>query len=592
MAKANRLKGITIEIGGETTELQKSLKNVDSVLSTTQDNLKDINKLLKFDPKNTELLRQKQEELNKALNASKDRVDKLKAALKQMQSSPDAAKTVEQQKALTREIAASEQQVKKLETEYRNFGSVAAQKIAAVGGELKKTSDKMAAVGQKMTVSLTAPLVAMGAIGVNYNAKLEQYRTMFTTLLGSAEEADRVIGQIQEDAQKSPFDTASLIEANQYLISAGVEADEARKTVMALGDAVAATGGGSAELSRMAQNLQQIKNVGKASAQDIKQFANAGINIYGLLAESMGTTVEEVKDMDVSYDLLAEALSKASSEGGKYFGAMEAQSQTLNGSLSNTKENIEILLGQLTEQAMPLIIEILQAVSDFIKTLQNLDPETKKTILTIASVVAALGPVITVISKVGSVIATIMSWVPKIQAAFVAVKTFITAQAIPAISSFISAAAGIVAPFLPYIAIAAAVVAAGVAIYKNWDTIKEKAVELWEKIKEVFGGIKDFITEKIDALVEKFNAIKETIKETFSFDNIKEKIGNAFSGIGGFLGFGSGGYMSSGFNGMAASGLVINNSFTLNSQSINEAQARAFANIITDQVNEKLGRMI
>lgn len=185
--------------------------------------------------------------------------------------------------------------------------------------------------------------------GVEFNAKMESYKVGFTTLLGSEKEAADVMKQIREDAARTPFDVDSLTSANRMLISTGMSAGEARKDVLNLANAIAATGGGSAELSRMAANLQQVKNVGKATAMDIRQFAMAGINIYGLLADATGLTTEQVKDLDVSYDVLALALQKAAEEGGAYAGAMEAQSQTFNGRLSTLKDNILQLEGALTE---------------------------------------------------------------------------------------------------------------------------------------------------------------------------------------------------------------------------------------------------
>lgn len=201
--------------------------------------------------------------------------------------------------------------------------------------------------------------------GIEFNAKMEKYQTGLTTLLGSAEEAAAVMAQIREDAARTPFDVDSLTQANQMLISTGMSAGDARKDVLNLANAIAATGGGSAELSRMAANMQQVKNVGKATAMDIRQFAMAGINIYGLLADATGKTTEEVKDMEVSYELLSAALAKAAEEGGKYSGAMEAQSQTFNGRISTLKDNVMQLEGSLTEDlfahlsgvALPMVME-------------------------------------------------------------------------------------------------------------------------------------------------------------------------------------------------------------------------------------------
>lgn len=184
--------------------------------------------------------------------------------------------------------------------------------------------------------------------GIEYNAQIEKYTTGFTNMLGSAEAAQQVMSQIQEDAAKTPFDVASLTQANQYLISAGENASYARDTIMALGDAVSATGGGNDELNRMSQNLQQIANTGKATAADIKQFAYAGIDVYGILADYTGKSTTEVQKMTISYDLLTQALQAASEEGGRYYNSMDTQSQTMNGRVSTLKDNVSQLAGLLT----------------------------------------------------------------------------------------------------------------------------------------------------------------------------------------------------------------------------------------------------
>jgi tape measure domain-containing protein len=212
--------------------------------------------------------------------------------------------------------------------------------------------------------------------GIEFNAKMEQYQTGLTTLLGSEKEAAAVMEQIRKDAARTPFDVDSLTQANQMLISTGMSADKARDDVLNLANAIAATGGGSAELSRMASNMQQIKNVGKATAMDIRQFAMAGINIYQLLADATGKTTEQVKDMEVSYDLLSKALAKAAEEGGAYYGAMEAQAETFNGRLSTLKDNAIQLAGTLTQdlfaklsnEGLPMVAnwvgELLQAAQE------------------------------------------------------------------------------------------------------------------------------------------------------------------------------------------------------------------------------------
>ena len=479
--QGGKIRGITIEIGGDTTKLQNSLKQVDSALSNTQGALKDINKLLKLNPGNTELLVQKQENLKKSIEETKERLRILNDAYKELgkEGTPEAKV---QQEALKREIIDTEGKLKSLKKEYQDFGSVAKQQLNAVGDSLKTVGDKMSDVGKDLSMKLTAPILAVGTLGVTYNAQMEQLQVLFTTLTGSAEEADRVIQNIQADASKSPFDVQTLIKANQYLISAGVSADDARQTILDLGNAIAATGGGNDELDRMAMNLQQIQNVGKASAQDIKQFANAGINIYGLLADSMGVSVEKVKEMDISYEVLAEALAKASSEGGKYYGAMESQSETLTGSLNQLKSSIKTLVGEITKSAMPVIKKVITQIQKVVDWFSQLDDSQKETILKIAAVVAAIGPALVILGKVISVLGTLVSGIGMLFTPMGAVVTVI-----------------------------AAVVAAGVTLYKNWDTIKQKLSDFKTKWQNDWNAIKNFFTSTFDGIKSKatdvFNSV-------------------------------------------------------------------------------------
>lgn len=206
--------------------------------------------------------------------------------------------------------------------------------------------------------------------GIEFNAKMETYQTAFTTLLGSAEEASRVMAQIRQDAASTPFDVDSLTQANRALVATGMDASQARKDVLNLANAIAATGGGSAELSRMAANMQQIRNVGKATAMDIRQFANAGINIYGLLADAMGITAAQATELDVSYEMLSAALEKAAASGGVYEDALLKQSQTFEGRMSTLKDNVTQLEGALTEDLFSHLSGVaLPMVMDWVATL-------------------------------------------------------------------------------------------------------------------------------------------------------------------------------------------------------------------------------
>lgn len=270
------------------------------------------------------------------------------------ESAAKTGKTSAETKELKNQLAAAEAQLKTTASALKSanngmdsFGKSASSTGSGLTAALTKSQLLASAISTLSTAALSGAKQFV-SMGIEYNAQIESYRVGLTNMLGDAQAANEAMAAIQEDAARTPFSVDSLTQANQLLISAGENAGYSRKVIMALGDAVSATGGGNAELSRMAANLQQIANVGKASAIDIKQFAYAGINVYQVLADYTGKTVQEVQNMTISYDLLSNALIAASEEGGRYYNAMDTQSQTMNGRVSTLKDNVSQLAGLMT----------------------------------------------------------------------------------------------------------------------------------------------------------------------------------------------------------------------------------------------------
>lgn len=342
---------------------------------------------------------------------------------------------------------------------------------------LQKTGEAVAVGLAGAVDTLVGAFVGMG---VNYNAEIETYLTRLETLTGSADKANQILDQIKQDALKTPFDVASLTQAESLLLSTGVSAEQARDDVINLGNAISASGGGNAELQRMAVNLQQIKNVGRASALDIKQFAYAGIDIYGLLADSMGVTREEASQLDVSYEMLSNALSKASAEGGKYYGAMEKQSKTMKGASSNLNESWQVLAGTLSEglfEALKDVIPMLTKLFDWLA-------KNKKIVLAIAI------PLLTFINIMAGFII-----IQKIIGLFQALWAVIIAN-----------------PVVAIIALIVALVAGFIYLWNNCEAFKNFFVGLWEAIKTavqtaidfiigIFTGIINFVKENWQSLL-------------------------------------------------------------------------------------------
>lgn len=249
------------------------------------------------------------------------------------------------------------------------------EKMDDTGDNAEESSEKISSVsialGNLMAraVERGAQLVKQAAeIGINYNAQMETYNAAFTTLLGNADKAEDAMSRIISLSKDAPtFSTDSLAKASQMIIATGKDAETATEDVRALANAVAASGGGNSELERMAQNLQQIANAGKATSIDIRQFAYAGIDVYSLLADYMDVAVEEVSGMTVTYERLAGALRYAGEEGGRYFGGLQNQADTYNGQISELKKNVTEGLGYafsglsetLTDTVLPKINEFL-----------------------------------------------------------------------------------------------------------------------------------------------------------------------------------------------------------------------------------------
>ena len=160
----DKIRGITVELGADTAKLSKGLKDANSAINSTQKELKDVNKLLKFDPKNSELLKQKQELLKSSIVSVKDKLEQEKRILEQLKSEDGGSgKNAEAMRALERDISSTNSELKKLQEQYKEFGSVAQQQIANAGKAVQEAGGKISNAGASLTKNVTAPILAVGA---------------------------------------------------------------------------------------------------------------------------------------------------------------------------------------------------------------------------------------------------------------------------------------------------------------------------------------------------------------------------------------------------------------------------------------------
>lgn len=181
---AGSIKGITVEIGGNTTKLGKALNDVNTQSRNLQKELRGVNTLLKYDPTNVVLIKQKQDLLNTSIASTKEKLNKLKEAQAQVQEQFDKGEiTEEQYRDFQREIVATEQKLESLEKEAKNFGSTVSASIISANEKLEQFGSKAVEAGNKL-LPITAAVGAIGAAGVKTAADFESAMSQVAATMG------------------------------------------------------------------------------------------------------------------------------------------------------------------------------------------------------------------------------------------------------------------------------------------------------------------------------------------------------------------------------------------------------------------------
>ncbi|WP_300978534.1 tape measure protein [Flavobacterium sp.] len=306
--------------------------------------------------------------MTQSANAMTERNKVLGMSYNELQSKIKQVEDVISNSTIPSQIAAARRELSSLQRQAVNH--------PGNNGNLKGANSKGIGIGGVAVGSmlggaaLQAGSAIVGAVGngisgmITQSMEKERAIAGMTTFLGKKGATD-AYKNIRQDANETTFDTASLLEVNRSLISAGANAQDARRDTMNLANAVSAVGGGNDVLTRMAANMQQIKTVGKATAMDIRQFGIAGINIYELLARSTGKNINQVKEMEVTYDQLAKALEMGRAKGGIYENALGIASNTKQGKWDTFKDNIMTGLSDLGDAFSPIIDKVLNGAKKF-----------------------------------------------------------------------------------------------------------------------------------------------------------------------------------------------------------------------------------
>lgn len=477
---ANNIKGITIEIGGDTTGLDKALKGVNQQAKSTQSELKEINKALKLDPSNVELLEQKQRALADAVANTSQKLDTLKEA--QRQAAEQLAKGEigqEQYDALTREIVKTENELKKATKEADNFSvglEQAKNALNKVGSAAQTVADKT----RGLSTAATGLLGAVGGLALKSAAAADELNTL-----------SKQTGISTDDLQKMQY-ASELVDVSLESMTGAMTK---MKAGMASGDF------GKAAFETLGVSVRDANGALRDSNVVFYEVLTA-------LSQIPNETERDTIAMDI-FGKSADQLAGIIDDGGaalQQYGA-EAENlglildtETLQG-LNDVNDTIDKLKAQAgaelakagaeaLEALTPVLETVIDKLSQLFEWIGNLDESQMQTLLTIAAVVAAISPIAGIIATISGAITAFLQIWPQVQAVAAGIKAFALAN--------------------PLALVVAAVIALGAIVVTHWDQIKPILDAILAKVKAVF----DKVAAKIQEVTNKIKSVFQSVKDT------------------------------------------------------------------------------
>lgn len=646
---ANRIKGITVEIGGDTTGLDKALKSVNTSIKSTQSALKDVNRLLKLDPSNTELLSQKQRLLKDAIAATKEKLDSLKVAQEQAKQQLENGELGQDKyDALQREIVETEEELRRLQQEAATTNT-ALSKIDVAGQKMETVGNSIAGAGKKM-MGVTTVIGGVGVAAVKTAADFDSAMSQVAAVSGATgKDFDALRNKAREMGAKTKFSATEAAEAMNYMAMAGWKTEDmldgiegvmnlaaaSGEDLAATSDIVtdaltafglsakdsghfadilaAASSNANTNVSMMGETFKYCAPIAGAlgfSAEDTAEaiglMANAGIkssqagtalrtimnNLAGdvkISGKAIGDVTIATTNADSSMrdlsDILADCrsafgnltesekaqaaeslvgknamsgflalmnageddIAKLSSAIDNCDGSAEKMAMTMQDNLAG---QLTILKSQLQELAisfgdilMPAIRSIVSKLQGFVDKLNGMDEGTKRTIVTIALLVASIGPLLVIIGTAISKIGVAMQGVVKLANGISKLK--VSVQGGTGVLGKLGAAlGGISAPVLAVVAVIAVLVAAFVHLWKTNEGFRDAIIGTWNRIKDTISGFCQGIVDKLNALGFQFTDIVDVLKTVWDgfcqvlapiFEGVFNNIANILSTVTGVI---------------------------------------------------------
>lgn len=507
------VKGITIEFDGNTTKLSKAINQIRQESKSLDKELGYINKSLKFDPKNVELWKQKQIILNDAVKQGKTNLESLKKAQSELDGK-GVDRNSEQYRELEREIIQCEHKLKDYNKELRQIPSA---QVRALAEGFKEVGAKMTKAGKTLSTKVTAPIVAMYTLSANLGSDYEENLNKIDVAFGNSGEAVKEwASNVREEFGLSKVQATGMVSSFGAL-GKGIGLTEEQASQMSTSLVGLSADLGSYFNVGTDESTKALEGIFTGEAEALKKFGVV-MNETNLkqFAEDQGLLYSEMSQTEKTMLRYQYVLAKTSDAQGDF-------ARTNDGTANSTKifkASIQDLGTAIGTQLLPIITPVIQKVSEFVSKIADLPEPVQKIITVVGLVVAGIGPLLLILGSLSSAIGSLMTVIPMLGTAI----------------------AGLSVPILPIIAGIGALIAIGVVLYKNWDTIKEKATQLKDWVVEKWTSLKNTVVNTVTDLKDKilfyWNALKlgveiivNTIKTTVGgvWDSIKTKAVGTFN---------------------------------------------------------------
>lgn len=458
-------------------------------------------------------------ELQKQYDESTAAQDKNKKSLSQLavqmnNAQADVNKTAKEIDNLGKESDGSSKQVKNLSNSM-NDADGASKKLGDGFTVLKGTMANLASQAISKIVDGFKGLVS-GA--VDYQKSMEYYTTSFTVMTGSADKAGETVKKLADIGATTPFDMPQLADATSLLMNFGFSADDAVDSMMMLGDI---SQGNADKLNSIARAYGKMNSAQKVSLEDINMMIDAGFNPLQEISEKTGESMKSLYDRiskgTMSVDEITESMKRSTSEGGKYFQSMDAQSQTLDGRLSTLSDTINSKLGEALQPILQKAAD--EWIPNITNAIDNMDVDSIVSV--IDDIISAVGDLFgfimdngsTIISLVAGIGTAMLTWnvVSMINGVVGAVKAFQLANEGASVAQALLNGVMNANPIMLVVTLLAGLVATIITLWNTNEGFRNAVINVWNAFKDTVGNVITSVGGFIDNLISWFQALPGNI---------------------------------------------------------------------------------